>query len=133
MGKLTIREIAKMAGVSPTAVSFVINNKDGISEETRTKIIDVIERTGFKPSVNSRRLFFRKSYNISLVIKQTSSPFSDLFYFRLQRACWKRARSLATISYSPIYPKAAATFFPYSNLEGFPNPMLLLLSIKTWT
>jgi len=38
MTKLTIREIAKMAGVSPTTVSFVINNKEGVSEETRKKV-----------------------------------------------------------------------------------------------
>ena len=37
MANLTIRDIAKMAGVSPTAVSFVINNRSGVSEETRKK------------------------------------------------------------------------------------------------
>lgn len=61
MEKLTIKEIAKLAGVSPTAVSFVINNKKGVSEKTRKKVKEVIEKTNFVPNLNSRRLFLRKA------------------------------------------------------------------------
>lgn len=92
MEKLTIKEIAKLAGVSPTAVSFVINNKEGVSEKTRTKVNEVIEKTNFVPSLNSRRLFFKKSFNISLVIKQTSSPFSDLFYFEITKGVLEKSK-----------------------------------------
>lgn len=92
MAKLTIREIARMAGVSATAVSFVINNKEGISEETRKKVNEVIEKTNFKPSVNSRRLFFKKSFNISVVIRQTSSPFEDLFYFEVTKGLLAKSK-----------------------------------------
>jgi len=92
MGKLTIREIAKMAGVSPTAVSFVINGKDGIKDETRKRILEVIERTNFIPSMNSRRLFFQKSYNISLIIQNTASPFSNLFYFEVTRGLLEKSK-----------------------------------------
>ena len=34
---MTIREIAAIAGVSPAAVSLVMNNKKGVSEETRRR------------------------------------------------------------------------------------------------
>ncbi len=81
-----------MAGVSPTTVSFVINNKSGISEETKKKVNEVIERTNFKPSVNSRRLFFKKSFNISIVMRQTSSPFEDLFYFEIVRSILTKSK-----------------------------------------
>lgn len=92
MEKLTIKEIARMAGVSPTAVSFVINNKSGVSENTRKKVNEVIKRTNFIPNLNSKRLFFRKSYNISLVIKQTSSPFSDLFYLEITKGVLEKSK-----------------------------------------
>lgn len=92
MEKLTIKEIAKLAGVSPTAVSFVINNKKGVSENTRKKVTEVIEKTNFVPSLNSRRLFFKKSYNISLVIQQTSSPFSDLFYYEITNGILEKSK-----------------------------------------
>ncbi len=83
MKKLTIKEIAKMAGVSVTAVSFVLNEKPGVSDETRKKVQSIIEETGFKPSLNSKRLALNQSFNISLIVNPYSSPFEDLFYFEI--------------------------------------------------
>ena len=83
MKKLTIKEIAKMAGVSVTAVSFVLNEKPGVGEETRRKVQSIIEQTGFKPSLNSKRLAMNQSFNISLIVNPYSSPFEDLFYFEI--------------------------------------------------
>ena len=47
MEKITIRELAQMAGVSQTAVSFVLNNKPGVSDETRRRVLEIIEKTNF--------------------------------------------------------------------------------------
>jgi LacI family transcriptional regulator len=44
---MTIREIANLAGVSPAAVSLVINNKKGVSEETRRRVQAVIEENNY--------------------------------------------------------------------------------------
>ncbi|HOJ09578.1 MAG TPA: LacI family DNA-binding transcriptional regulator [Clostridiales bacterium] len=92
MAKLTIKEIAKMAGVSPTAVSFVINNREGVSEETRKIVREVLERTNFQPSLNSRRLLLNKSFNISIVIRKTSSPFDDLFYLEIAKGLLEKSK-----------------------------------------
>jgi DNA-binding LacI/PurR family transcriptional regulator len=44
---MTIREIANLAGVSPAAVSLVINNKKGVSDETRRRVQAVIEENNY--------------------------------------------------------------------------------------
>jgi DNA-binding LacI/PurR family transcriptional regulator len=85
MSKLTIKEIAKMAKVSRTAVSFVLNNRKGVSEETRQRVLKVILLTNFTPNKSSRRLSFKKSFNICLVMNPKSSPFTDFFYFDITR------------------------------------------------
>jgi LacI family transcriptional regulator len=92
MDKLTIKDIAGMAGVSQTAVSFVLNGKSGVSEKTRAKISDVIEKTGFRPSINSRRLFFQKSYTVTLAVRKTSSPFDNLFYFEIAKGLLEKSK-----------------------------------------
>lgn len=85
MPTLTIREVAKIAGVSPSAVSFVLNNRVGVSEATRKKVLDIISETQFTPNRSSRRLSLKKSFNICLAINTASSPFIDLFYFDIAR------------------------------------------------
>ena len=44
MEKLTIRDIARMAGVSTTAVSFVLNGRSGVSESTRKRVQEIIQQ-----------------------------------------------------------------------------------------
>ena len=70
MPNLTIRDIARMAGVSTTAVSFVLNNRSGVSDATREKVQEVIRQTGFTPNVHTRRLNLGKSFTIHVVLRQ---------------------------------------------------------------
>ena len=51
--KLSIVDIAKMAGVSTATVSRVINNSGGYSEKTEKKILDIIEKSNYTPNVNA--------------------------------------------------------------------------------
>ena len=85
MAKLTIKELAKLAGVSQTAVSFILNGKPGVSEQTRQKVLEIIEQTNYKVDRNSQRLALKKSFNICLAYLETSSPFDDLFYFEVAK------------------------------------------------
>ena len=53
--KLKIKDIAKKAGVSTTAVSFALNGKEGISEQTREKILRIVEEAGYTSKVLEKR------------------------------------------------------------------------------
>lgn len=53
--KATIKEIAKIAQVSPATVSLVINNKPGVSEQTRERIISILESTRYISSRTTSR------------------------------------------------------------------------------
>ena len=85
MKKPTVKDIAHKAGVSVTAVSFVLNNKPGVSESTRKKVQKIINETEFRPNLNSKKLVLNKSFNICLMMNNFSSPFEDLFYFEITR------------------------------------------------
>lgn len=92
MKRLTIKDIAKMSGFSPTVVSFVINNKPGVSDKTRKKVRQILEETNFRPSLNSRRLILKKSFNISIIIRKDSSPFNNLFYFEIAQGLLEKSK-----------------------------------------
>ena len=78
--KLTIKQIANMAGVSVASVSYALNGQKGINEETRKRILDIVNKTNYTPNVNSKRLILQRSFNILLVIDSEASPFNDFFY-----------------------------------------------------
>ncbi len=83
MARPKIEEIAKMAGVSPSAVSIVINNRKGVSEKTRQRVLKIIEETNYKPNLNSRRLLFNRTDNIAVLFERSMSPLEHAFYSEL--------------------------------------------------
>jgi len=54
--KITIYDIARMTGVSAKTVSKVINFKDGVKEETRKKVLEMVEKLGYHPNIFARSL-----------------------------------------------------------------------------
>ena len=68
MKHLTLDDIARMAGVSPSTVSRVINNQVGTRSKVRQRVLKVIEETGFQPHAAARSLAFRRSNVIGLLV-----------------------------------------------------------------
>jgi len=75
-------DVANMAGVSRTTVSFVLNNvRDvSISEVTRRKVLDAAEKLDYRPNVAGKKLVSGKSDTIGLVLCQSPEQiFTDAF------------------------------------------------------
>lgn len=53
---MTIKEIAKLAGLSTSAVSKIINNYDDINEDTKRKVWKIIEEHNYRPSYSAKSL-----------------------------------------------------------------------------
>jgi DNA-binding LacI/PurR family transcriptional regulator len=87
---LTITDIAEMAGVSKTTVSFVLNEKPGVSPETRQKVLSIIEKTNYRPTLNSRRLYYHKTFTIGVVFDKSVPIFDNLFAYSIMNALLKR-------------------------------------------
>lgn len=73
--KITIRDIAKQAGVSVATVSYVINNRmdQRISEETRKKVLQIVNLLDYKPNSSARSLSTNKTYSIALYLMTETS------------------------------------------------------------
>ena len=82
MARTTIRKIAELAGVSTTTVSYVLNNRPGIGEETRAKVQAIMEQEHYAPAMNTARTLPRRSNYIYLMIDEFTS-FGNLFYSTL--------------------------------------------------
>lgn len=79
----TIKDIAKMVGVNVSTVSRAINGTAAISEETKAKIKDAMEKLDYHPNSNARNLVSGSTFTIGLVIDaRNSEAFSNNFFIR---------------------------------------------------
>ena len=85
--RVTIKDIAKETGLSIAAVSYVLNNKEGVGTETRELVMDAVERLGYVPNFTARGLASRRSHLIGVCSPQTEPGsrlmFDNPFYSKL--------------------------------------------------
>ncbi len=73
---LTIKDIASMAGVSKgTVFKSHHNNPEGVSEETREKILKLIDEVGYVPNKMARSITVAETKTIGLIIPDVQNPF----------------------------------------------------------
>lgn len=72
---MTIKDIARISGVSITTVSRVLNDRPDVSAESRQRVLEVIESTNYIPNNSARDLVKTKSDTIGLVVRGISNPF----------------------------------------------------------
>jgi len=66
--KITIKDIARIAKVSPATVSLVINDRPGVGEETRYRILRIVKALRYTPNLIARSLVKRRSDAIAMLI-----------------------------------------------------------------
>ena len=77
MVRTSIRDVAREAGVSPATVSRFLNGRwTSMSAETRERIAEVVERTGYRPSSVARSLRLETSHTLGVVMADVRNPYS---------------------------------------------------------
>ena len=69
--RATLKDVAERAQVSTATVSYVLNDKKSISEQTKTRVYDAIRDLNYVPDLSARSLSSRDSKLIGIVIPQT--------------------------------------------------------------
>src|SRR3989304_9974616 len=80
--RATAREVAELAGVSRTTVSFVLNDVPGmrISQETRQRVLEAARQLNYYPDATARRMVSGRTNVIGFVLRQSpDQAFADQF------------------------------------------------------
>lgn len=90
MRRVTIKDIAQIAGVSYATVSRALSDSPEISEQTRSRILDICRKEGYRANVLARSLIRSKTNVLGLIIPDVTNP----FYSELSLGIETYARSL---------------------------------------
>ncbi|MFW5994500.1 MAG: LacI family DNA-binding transcriptional regulator [Spirochaetia bacterium] len=82
--RISAADVARMAGVSRTTVSFVLNNTPGksISEDTRQRVLEACRRLNYEPDENARRVAMVRNQTVGLYIRHSQYVYTDAFIVR---------------------------------------------------
>lgn len=77
---VTIKDVAKRAGVTIGTVSRVLNNKKWVSEESRQKVLKAIQELRYKPQAHARRLRQKEAFVWGVIAPHHASVFRSGFF-----------------------------------------------------
>src|SRR2546421_3128106 len=72
---LTIRDVAKAAGVSTATVSNVLNKTGKVGRRTHVLVLSTVKRLGYFPNVHARHLASRVSRTLGIIVSDIENPF----------------------------------------------------------
>lgn len=72
---VTLSDVAEVAGVSTAAVSLVLNGKKGVSDETRQRVLSILEETGYRVNRMGRALRQSRTGSIGLYMPSSAVHF----------------------------------------------------------
>lgn len=99
---ITIKDVAKRAGVAHSTVSLVMNEREHVSAKLRERILKISGEMGYQPNMLARSLISKKSATVGVVFPENPNFFTISYFLMLiegiQNACKKYNRALMFFS-----------------------------------
>ena len=107
-GRARLVDVAELAGVSPMTVSNVINDRIGFTEETRRRVLDAIEETGYQPNRAAQHLRTQRARQVAFHLTgeqlDVRNPFSLSLLKPLVRAAGARHHRVTVTTHAVASP-----------------------------
>jgi LacI family asc operon transcriptional repressor len=81
----TMLEVAKRAGVSKATVSRVLSGNGYVSQETKDRVFQAIEESGYRPNLLARNLATKRTQTLGLVV--TNTLYHGVYFQRVTVPC----------------------------------------------
>ncbi|WP_299015416.1 HTH-type transcriptional repressor PurR [uncultured Photobacterium sp.] len=90
----TIKDVARMAGVSTTTVSHVINKTRFVAEATQKKVLEAVEELNYAPSAVARSLKCNTTRTIGMLVTKSTNPFFAEVVHGVEEYCYGEGYTL---------------------------------------
>jgi LacI family transcriptional regulator len=90
----TMKDVARIAGVSTSTVSHVVNNTRFVSDEIRERILSVVADLNYSPSALARSLKINQTRTLGMIVTTSNNPFFAEVVAGIERICYQRGYTL---------------------------------------
>lgn len=97
MGKVTIKDVAREAGVSISTVSNALNNVDVLTPETKKHVLEVAERLNYVPNLNGKLLKSGKTKLLGFFTTSVAGPYFYTLVESMSRECDRLGYGLSVL------------------------------------
>ncbi|MCH8025021.1 MAG: LacI family DNA-binding transcriptional regulator [Candidatus Marinimicrobia bacterium] len=124
MAKMTIKDIAKLAGVSVSTVSLVLSNHGYVSAKTRRRVERIIAKHNYHPRQTARNLVSGRTGNMGFIISDIHLSGTEFFYSRVLLGAELEARKkdyyllVTTVGDTFQPPQDAPRFLKGGDVDG---------------
>ncbi len=101
----TIKDVAKLAGVSTTTVSHVINKTRFVAETTQEKVMKAVDELNYAPSAVARSLKCNSTRTIGMLVTQSTNLFFSEVISGVESYCYRQGYTLILCNTGGIYEK----------------------------
>ncbi|USD66265.1 HTH-type transcriptional repressor PurR [Vibrio sp. SCSIO 43136] len=101
----TIKDVARLAGVSTTTVSHVINKTRFVAEATQEKVNKAVKELNYAPSAVARSLKCNSTRTIGMLVTQSTNPFFSEVVDGVESYCYRQGYTLILCNTGGIYEK----------------------------
>lgn len=101
----TIKDVARIAGVSTTTVSHVINKTRFVAEATQERVNKAVEELNYAPSAVARSLKCNTTRTIGMLVTQSTNPFFAEVVDGVESYCYRQGYTLILCNTGGIYEK----------------------------
>ncbi len=120
----TIEDVARLSGLSVSTVSLVINNRGYVSDETRKKVLKIVEDLSYHPTRSARGLASKTSGNLGFILSEDHFSQAEPFYTRIFLGTEFEARNhnyyilLTTVGKTFHKTRSVPRFLLEQNVDG---------------
>lgn len=94
MRRITIKDIAQIAGVSYATVSRALSGSSEVNEQTRNRILEICQKEGYRANSLARSLIRNKTNMLGLIVPDVSNPFYGELAFGIEKHAYENGYNI---------------------------------------
>lgn len=95
----SIKDVARLANVSPATVSRVLNNSANVKEEKRNRVLAAVEETGFRTMEDTKQLYKKSSKTICVIVPSSENALYDEVVKAIERQAFQKGYRILLCSF----------------------------------